>query len=116
MKNIVGGLVMNIRKKALLLVSVSFTLMIVAVSLVGWFMFKNNAIEEKANTAIVQLNSIASMMDTAKYEKILNGKEENEKYIKDIEKTFIKAATVNELYSVYQTYGGKSSIPRRSCL
>ena len=95
---------MNIRKKALLLVSVSFTLMIVAVSLVGWFMFKNNAIEEKANTAIVQLNSIASMMDTAKYEKILNGKEENEKYIKDIEKNFIKAATVNELDSVYTVY------------
>lgn len=95
---------MNIKKKGILLVSTAFISMMIAVSLSGWYMLKNNAIEETAHKAISQMNSMVCMIDTNKYEKTLNGTEKNEEFMKDLQNSFIEVSKENNLAALYTVY------------
>lgn len=104
---------MNIRKKGLLTISITFLIMIISTSIMGWFFLYERTVEQTAEEGFGILRATAQMIDVNKFEGLMETKDSEDPYYNELVKKFNEIKIKNNLEYLYtESYDsdGKTTI------
>lgn len=104
---------MTIRKKGIIVLGISFLIMILSTTLIGWIYLYNNAVEVTVNRGFSILRAVNEMIDKDKYDNFIKSKDLNDEYYNELVREITEIKDQNDVKYIYsESYDsdGKTTI------